>query len=74
MPLTIKLFATFQKNRFDVASRDYPPGTTLAAIAEDLGIALEEIGVLLVGGRHAELAHAPVAGDTVAIFPLLGGG
>jgi sulfur-carrier protein len=74
MSLTIKLFATFQRDRFDVASRDYPPGTTLAAIAEDLGIALEEIGVLLVGGRHAELAYAPVPGDTVAIFPLLGGG
>jgi sulfur-carrier protein len=74
MRLTIKLFATFQKNRFDVSPRDYPPGTTLAAIVDDLGILREEIGVLLVGGRHAELAHAPAPGDTVAIFPLLGGG
>ncbi len=74
MPLTIKLFATFQRNRFDVASREYPPGTTLGAIVDDLGIPREEIGVLLVGGRHASLADAPVPGDTVAIFPLLGGG
>jgi sulfur-carrier protein len=74
MRLTIKLFATFQKNRFDVASREYPTGTTLAAIVDDLAIPREEVGVLLVGGRHAELSHAPAAADTVAIFPLLGGG
>ncbi|BDG05558.1 MoaD/ThiS family protein [Anaeromyxobacter oryzae] len=74
MALTIKLFATFQRGRFDVAAREYPSGTTLGAIVDDLGIAREEIGVMLVGGRHAELAQAPGPGDTVAIFPLLGGG
>lgn len=74
MLLTIKLFATFQKGRFGVASREYPQGTTLASIAADLGIPADEIGVLLVAGRHAELEHAPAPGDTVSIFPLLGGG
>ena len=74
MPLTIKLFANFQHGRFAVAERDYPRGTTVGAMADDLGIARDEIGVLLVGGRHAELDHAPAPGDTVAIFPLLGGG
>jgi sulfur-carrier protein len=74
MPLTIKLFATFQKGRFDVARRECPPGTTLAAIVDELGIPREEIGVLLVGGRHAELEHVPGPDDTVSIFPLLGGG
>ena len=49
-------------------------GTTLGKIVDELGIAREEIGVLLVGGRHAELEHVPAAGDTIAIFPLLGGG
>ena len=74
MPMTIKLFATFQQGRFAVAERDYPRGTTLGAVVDDLGIARHEIGVLLVGGRHAELEHAPAPGETVAIFPLLGGG
>ena len=72
--LTIKLFATFQKGRFDAAPREYPPGTTLGADRRRARIAREEIGVLLVGGRHAELEHVPAEGDTVAIFPLLGGG
>lgn len=72
--LTIKLFATFQKGRFETAQRECVPGTTLADIVDELGIARQEIGVLLVSGRHAELDHVPAAGDTVAIFPLVGGG
>lgn len=72
--VTIKLFATFREGRFEVAQRDCPPGTTIAKLVRDLGIPPEEVGVLLVGGRHATFEHAPAQGDTVAIFPLLGGG
>ena len=74
MTVTIKLFASFQKGRFAVASRDYPDSTTVAAIARDLGIPSGEIGVLLVNGRHVELDHRPVTGDVLAIFPVIGGG
>lgn len=74
MTLTVKLFATFRQGRFEIAERDCPPGTTLSTLVRDLGILPEEVGVLLVGGRHADLEHVPAAGDTVSIFPLLGGG
>jgi molybdopterin converting factor small subunit len=74
MQVTVKLFATFQNGRFDVAPLECPSGTTLAGIVDGLGIAREEIGILMVHGRHAELAHAARHGDTIAIFPLLGGG
>jgi molybdopterin converting factor small subunit len=74
MAVTIKLFATFQKGRFAAEEREWPPGATIASLVEQLGIARAEIGVLLVGGRHVELEHVPAPGDTVAIFPLLGGG
>jgi hypothetical protein len=47
MTLTIKLFATFQKGRFDVGRLDCPPGTTLSTLVETLGIA----GELIDGGR-----------------------
>jgi sulfur carrier protein ThiS len=72
--LTIKLFASFQKGRVAVQATDYPPSTTVAAIARDLGIPTGEIGVLLVNGRHVELDHRPAAGDVLAIFPVIGGG
>jgi sulfur-carrier protein len=72
--LTIKLFATFQRGRFDVAPLECPSGTSLGSIVDGLGIARDEVGILLVRGRHAELTHAPEPGDTISIFPLLGGG
>ena len=74
MNLTVKLFATFQKGRFVKEQREYPPGTSIRQIAEGLEIPLEEIGVMMVNGRHADLDHRPAAEDTVAIFPQIGGG
>jgi molybdopterin converting factor small subunit len=74
MQLTVKLFAGFRTGRFEAERREYPPGTKVAAIVDELQIRREEIGVLLVAGRHADLEHAPAPGDTVSIFPLVGGG
>ena len=72
--LTIKLFASFQKGRFAVEAREYPPSTTVVEIARDLEIPVAEIGVVLVNARHVELDHRPAAGDVLAIFPVIGGG
>jgi molybdopterin synthase sulfur carrier subunit len=72
--VTIKLFASFQKGRFAVESKEYPWATTVADIARDLRIPAGEIGVLLVNGRHVELDFCPAAGDVLAIFPVIGGG
>jgi sulfur-carrier protein len=72
--VNVKLFATFQKGRFERATLECEPGTVLSTLVAGLGIPIEEIGVLLVGGRHAELTYAPKPDDTIAIFPLLGGG
>ena len=74
MQVTVKLFATFRTGRFDVAQMEHPPGTTVGGIVDALGIAREEIGILMVSGRHAEVDDRPAPGDTVAIFPLVGGG
>ena len=72
--VTVKLFAAFQKGRFAVATREYPPSTTVEDIVNDLHIPKVEIGVLMVNGRHVTLDHCPAGGDVVAIFPVIGGG
>lgn len=74
MSVTVKLFATFQRGRFAIASREYEPGTTIEQIATELAIPLAEIGVIMVNSRHAELDYRPQGGDTIAIFPVIGGG
>jgi sulfur-carrier protein len=74
MLLTVKLFATFRKGRFDVAQLDRPEGATIGDVVDGLGIPRDEVGILMVSGRHAQLADRLSAGDTLSIFPLVGGG
>ncbi len=74
MQLTVKLFASFRLGRFDVAELERPSGELLGDLLESLSIPREELGFALVRGRHAELAQPLQAGDTVSIFPKVGGG
>jgi molybdopterin converting factor small subunit len=74
MKLTVRLFASFRQGRFAEAELDLPEGTSLGGLADRLAIPREEIGILMVEGRHAGLEDHPAAGSAVAIFPLLGGG
>jgi molybdopterin synthase sulfur carrier subunit len=74
MFVTVRLFATLQEGRFVEAPREYPPGASIATIVGDLRIPDEEIGVVFVNGRNAEVDRVVSAGDVVSIFPPIGGG
>ena len=74
MQITVKLFATFREGRFTIESRDYPDGTTVGDIVKELKIPEEQLGILMVNSRHVDLERVMVDGETVAIFPLVGGG
>jgi len=74
MKITVKLFATFRNDRFDIAERDYPPGTTVGVVVDDLGLPREQLGILMVSNRHVDLDRELIDGETLAIFPLVGGG
>lgn len=74
MALTVKLFANFRDGRFKEEAREYADGTKVGDIVDGLGIARPEVGVLFINGRHATFEQEPAPGDTVAIFPLIGGG
>ena len=74
MIITVKLFATYRAGRFKVEERDYPAGTTCAAIAADVGLDPAGIGIILVNGRHAEADQQLQDHDVLALFPLVGGG
>jgi molybdopterin converting factor small subunit len=74
MQITVKLFANFRHGRFNVENRQYQPGTTVGQIVEEVGIPEGELGILLVNSRHVGLDHELHDGDTLAIFPLVGGG
>ncbi len=74
MQLTVKLFATFRQGRFEVAQVEQPDGSSVGDLVDVLGLDRGELGIVLVQGRHAELEARPASGDTVSIFPKVGGG
>jgi sulfur-carrier protein len=74
MKLTVKLYASFRTGRFEIETADYPPGTTVADVADSLKLPREELGIMMINHRHVKLDHQLADGDTLALFPLLGGG
>lgn len=74
MKITVKLFASFRAGRFSIEERDYPDSLTVAGVVKDLLLPQDELGIMLVNSRHVRLDHVLTDGDTLALFPLLGGG
>lgn len=74
MNITVKLFATFRTGRFSIDSRHYPDGTTVVDVVQELKLSETELGIIMVNRRHVKLDHRLAEGDTLALFPLLGGG
>ena len=72
--IKVKLFASFRNGRFNEKDWDYVEGITVSRILEKLNINTKNLGVLLVNSRHRETDYRLKEGDTLAIFPLLGGG
>jgi len=74
MKVTVKLFASFRTGRFEIEPLEFPEGTTVADVADSLKLPQSELGIMLVNSRHVKLERVLVEGDTLALFPLLGGG
>lgn len=74
MKITVKLFATFRLDRFDIEQREYPTGTRVAQVVDELQLPVDKLGILMVNSRHVDLERVLVDGETLAIFPLVGGG
>jgi molybdopterin converting factor small subunit len=72
--VTVKLFATLRTNRFNVKGFEYSPGTTILKVARDLDIPREELALTLVNGISVEVDHEIKDGDTLSLFPPVGGG
>ncbi len=74
MNITVKLFASFRTGRFSIETGDYPAGTTVADVVEGLNLPPAELGIIMINNRHVKIDRQLAEGDTLALFPLLGGG
>ena len=74
MQVTIKLFANFRNDRFIKEVQTIAPDSTVGAIVSELALTEEEVGVILINGRHSNLEQPLSEGDILSLFPLVGGG
>lgn len=74
MEITVRLYLTFRTGRFRSEARQYPVGVTAASVARQLAIDDAEIGMVLINNRQAELEQPLNPGDTISLFPVVGGG
>ncbi|MBE0596615.1 MAG: MoaD/ThiS family protein [Desulfuromonadales bacterium] len=74
MQITTKLFASFRIGRFAAMPQSWPAGATVRQVVDQLGIPEGELGIVLINGRHVELGERLNEGDTLSLFPLVGGG
>lgn len=74
MRVTIKLFATLRQGRFDIDNFDLPPGTTPGDVVRRINIPEKEVTLIFINGRHGDLRSELHDGDTLAMFPPVGGG
>ena len=72
--VTIKLFAHFRNGRFKEAEHQFDPGVDCRQVILGLGFGLGEMGIVMVNGQHAPLDYQLNERDTLALFPLVGGG
>lgn len=74
MRIKIKLFASLRVGRFDSADRDLKEGSDVRDALREIGVPEKEAHVIFLNGKHAEPGAALRDGDTLSVFPLIGGG
>ncbi|ABA88964.1 molybdopterin biosynthesis sulfur carrier protein [Syntrophotalea carbinolica DSM 2380] len=74
MKVCVKLFATFRNGRFKEKLCEYEAGTMVSQVIKELDLPEDQLGAVLINARHVEGDQELKDGDSLSIFPLVGGG
>lgn len=74
MQVNVKLFATLRDGRFKEEKTEIKDNGRVMDVIEKYDLPLEEVAICLVNGRDADNEHVLQNGDTVSLFPPVGGG
>lgn len=74
MKITVKLFATLREGRPPLQTLEFPEGKGVVEVIRALNIPEQEVALIFVNGRHADPEDRLKDGDTLALFPPVGGG
>ncbi len=72
--VTVKLHGVFRIDRFKEESAEYPPGTTVQDIIEQLQLPDHILGIVMINNVHGSTDNQLNNGDTLALLPILDGG
>ena len=71
----MRLYASLRKWRPTPAGSYELAGiTTVSDLVRESGVPENEIAIIFINGKRAQLASTLRHGDTVSLFPLIGGG
>lgn len=74
MQVNVKLFATLREGRFKQETTELESNSRVLDVLKKYELPLEEVAICLVNGRDADNEHMLQNGDTVSLFPPVGGG
>ena len=74
MNINVKLIGLFQTGRFKQEDREYPVGTKVQDVFDDLCLPQQHFGAVLIEGVHAESDTVLVEGDRLVLLPFVDGG
>jgi sulfur carrier protein len=74
LQIVVRLFATFREGRQKIQTLELEEGSTPEDIIKLFGIEASEVAILLINGRDGNLVDSLKNGDTLSLFPPVGGG
>lgn len=73
MDVTVKLFADLREGKPKETKAELADQTTIKEVIESLDILPEDVAISMVNGRDANQDQSLQAGDTLSLFPPVGG-
>lgn len=74
MQVMVKLFADLREGRFEVKNSEVADQSRVTDVVQSLNIPADQVRVCLVNGRDAGTDYVIQNGDTLSLFPPVGGG
>ncbi len=74
MHVTVKLVGIFQIGRFKETACEYPSGTSVRKVVDELLIPDPLLGIVLINGVHAGVEDLLHDGDALCLLPFIDGG
>ncbi len=74
MNVTVKLVGIFRTGRFNEAVCEYPSGTSVRKVVDELLIPDPLLGIVLINGVHADVEDILHDGDALCLLPFIDGG